>query len=460
MKRWIVLLVVGLAIVLLISPGIVGRLAERNLDVGLAQIDLDSPSIDIQTESFERGWFSSAGRHRIDLRDGFLAELVGGPGSEAGSGAAIVVETRLDHGLVPVTSMQRERGTLSPALASAVSTVALDPGNGELTALPGHIFSFIGLGGTASYRFLLEPGQHSAANVDVNWPHADLVVSQSPDGRHREVDGVIEPGLQVRLDDAVTTLGRANIAGFLDRREHPAGEFEIAAEVEPISVALTSSALRDARGDGQLPDALSVGPISLDARQSVDDGQVDGRIRLDFAADQLPQFADVSGVLRAEYSDLNADAVAALLAAWQSVDRSLSSGGERGYEGYDSFSSLQAPLRNLAAGGGRMEIAELAVTMPEGEWRLTLDTEVPRSRDPMPAWPSLLLKSETVAELHVSGSLFNHYAALNPQLKGAVAGGFLVPDGDGYTLLAELSDGRLLVNGAPLPLDALIGASR
>ena len=171
MKRWIVLLVVGLAIVLLISPGIVGRLAERNLDVGLAQIDLDSPSIDIQTESFERGWFSSAGRHRIDLRDGFLAELVGGPGSEAGSGAAgsgaaIVVETRLDHGLVPVTSMQRERGTLSPALASAVSTVALDPGNGELTALPGHIFPFIGLGGTASYSFLLEPGQHSAANVD------------------------------------------------------------------------------------------------------------------------------------------------------------------------------------------------------------------------------------------------------------------------------------------------------
>ena len=107
-----------------------------------------------------------------------------------------------------------------------------------------------------------------------------------------------------------------------------------------------------------------------------------------------------------------------------------------------------------------MEIAELAVTMPEGEWRLTLDTEVSRSRDPMPAWPSLLLKSETVAELHVSAGLFDHYAALNPQLKGAVAGGFLVADGDGYTLLAELSDGRLLVNGAPLPLDALIGASR
>ena len=86
------------------------------------------------------------------------------------------------------------------------------------------------------------------------------------------------------------------------------------ADIEPVSVALTGNALRDVRGDGQLHRMrCPIGPISLDARQSVDDGQVDGRIRLDFAADQLPEFADVSGVLRAEYSELNADAVAALL---------------------------------------------------------------------------------------------------------------------------------------------------
>ncbi len=455
MKRWIVLLVVGLAIVLLISPGIVGRLAERNLDVGLAQIDLDSPSIDIQTESFERGWFSSAGRHRIDLRDGMLAELLRGSAS-ATAEPALVVETRLDHGLVPVSSMQRDRGTLSPALASAVSTVALDPGDGELTPLPGHIFSFIGLGGSASYRFLLEPGQHSAPGLAVDWTHADLVVSLSPDGRRQEVDGVVESGMVMRLDDAVTTLGRANFAGYLDRREHPAGDFEFKAELEPLSVALADRALGSARSDTANANTLSIGPISIDARQAVDDGLMDGHVHLDVVADQLPEFRDVTGVLRAEYSELNADAFAALLSVWQSMNDD----DERGYRDYDSFSSLETPLRNLAAGGGRIEISELAVTLPEGDWRLTLDAEVPRSRDPMPAWPSLLLKSDTRAELQVSASLFEHYAALNPRLKAAVAGGFLVADGDGYTMLAELSDGRLLINGAPLPLDALIGASR
>ena len=36
MKRWIVILLVILALVILISPGIVGRLAEKNIEDSIA----------------------------------------------------------------------------------------------------------------------------------------------------------------------------------------------------------------------------------------------------------------------------------------------------------------------------------------------------------------------------------------------------------------------------------------
>ena len=69
MKRWIVVLLVALAVLVLISPGIIGRLAERSIEDGITVAELESPEITISTESFDRGWFSSVGRHRIELSD-------------------------------------------------------------------------------------------------------------------------------------------------------------------------------------------------------------------------------------------------------------------------------------------------------------------------------------------------------------------------------------------------------
>ena len=65
---------------------------------------------------YERGWFSSEGQHRIELRDGETLGMLrqfAGPMS-ADELPVLIINTRLDHGLIPVASMSRDAGSLVP----------------------------------------------------------------------------------------------------------------------------------------------------------------------------------------------------------------------------------------------------------------------------------------------------------------------------------------------------------
>ena len=84
----------------------------------------------------------------------------------------LVINTRLDHGPIPVSSMGREKGSLAPGLGSAVSTLQLETPDGELIDLPGTIFSKVALDGELQSSYVLEPGSRTA--------DGPLVGSQSP----------------------------------------------------------------------------------------------------------------------------------------------------------------------------------------------------------------------------------------------------------------------------------------
>ena len=112
MKKGFVAVLVLLAVVVLISPAIVGRMAEKSMFENLDWAARESGEVSVTSESFARGWFSSEGQHRIELRDGELlvaAEALIGP-TEADELPVLVIDTKLDHGLIPVSSMSRERG--------------------------------------------------------------------------------------------------------------------------------------------------------------------------------------------------------------------------------------------------------------------------------------------------------------------------------------------------------------
>jgi len=166
-KRWVVISLVLLAVLVLVSPGIIGRMTEKNLAENIAVARVVSPQITVTTEEYDRGWFTSEGRHRIEFSDRNrfpeLANFVDGAGYRGMP--ALVLDTRIDHGLVPIASLGRDEGSVTPGLASLVSTVQLDPGNGELIDLPGRIVSRIDLDGDTTAEVLIESGSW----IDGDW---------------------------------------------------------------------------------------------------------------------------------------------------------------------------------------------------------------------------------------------------------------------------------------------------
>jgi len=108
-KKGIVALLIILALIVLVSPGLVGRLAEKSVDEQLQWAATENKEVVITSEKFDRGWFSSEGRHRIELgKTGPGMNIREQLGLAAdGPSPAVIIDTRLDHGLIPVASITR-----------------------------------------------------------------------------------------------------------------------------------------------------------------------------------------------------------------------------------------------------------------------------------------------------------------------------------------------------------------
>ena len=104
MKKGVVVILVLLAVIVLASPAIVGRLAEEKMDENLTWAATESGEVTVTSEYFERGWFSSEGRHRVEIRDpGIRAALATLAGREPDDGdPSLIIDTRIDHGLIQI----------------------------------------------------------------------------------------------------------------------------------------------------------------------------------------------------------------------------------------------------------------------------------------------------------------------------------------------------------------------
>ena len=114
MKKGVIALLLTLALIILVSPGIIGKLAEQSVDENLDWAASESGELVVTSSGFDGGWFSSEGQHRIALGDGAIRAAMAGKGEDT---PVLVIDTHLDHGLVPLTSMARgwwTSGTWTP----------------------------------------------------------------------------------------------------------------------------------------------------------------------------------------------------------------------------------------------------------------------------------------------------------------------------------------------------------
>ena len=434
MKRWLVALLVLLAVIVLVSPAIIGRLAERNLEENLSWAEDEARDIVVTTESFDRGWFTSEGRYRVELRDRTLRDLVGDGVDHDAPPPALIIDTRLDHGILPITSLAREHGTLQPGLASTVSTFQIDAGDGHLVSLPGKLYSTVGFGGETSSRYLLEPGTFEEQDVRAEWQGADISFLTHAGDRSIEVDGEIESFDLVLGGDTIRSQGVRITAA----QEDVGYAFQVGSvELELDGVSLG--------GGGAEVSGFSAMTLAADSR--LVDSRVDAQTKLALSGLEVPAVGDVDFVMDMAVERLDAEALHALAGAIDEAEQMDPA------TDFDSlYPEIERELQGLLSAGAAVRVDRLDITLPQGRVETKIEIEVPELDAAGFNWGSMMLRLDARAEMRIDAALYDFIQLMNPQAGALADMNVFVPDGDAYVMQAEYAQGLLNVNGTPMAL--------
>ncbi len=433
MKKGFVALLVVLALVVLISPAIIGRLAEQSVDENINWAARESGDLVVSSDSFDRGWFSSEGQHRVEVKEGNLKAMVEALGGSADSGdlPVLVINTRLDHGLIPVASMSREKGSLAPGLGSAVSTLSVEFADGEAVELPGTIYSKVGLSGELQSNYVLEPGSHEDGDTTASWGATDIDVTTNPNSGNVVYSGnigtlsIVDERDSFTIDD-LTFSGQQSPTKF----GFATGEMKLV--LDSLSISKNG--------------ALSGGMkrMSIDGATTLDDDQVSGRTVLEIESQPLPMFGEISVIADISIEEADAAAIGGLQ---QTID---SLGIDP--DAQEMFALMEDDLKRLFASGFSVRFDKLDVGLPMGTVTTKLDIQIAEEDLSTFEWTSLLLGTEASADISVPEALVDMALQMNPQAAAVVGMGFLEKNGDVYEMAAEYKKGLLTINGAPVPI--------
>lgn len=437
MKKSFVILLVALAVIVLISPGIVGRLAEKSMDENLEWAATESQGVTVTSQGFDRGWFSSAGQHRVELRDGDLRDalLLLVVNTDFDGIPALIIDTRIDHGLVPVTSLARERGSLAPGLGSAVSTLRLEFANDETINIPGTIYSEVGLAGELRSNLLLEPGTFSDGDETAQWGNADVQIATSPSTNIIEFKGDVDELAFVSPYNEVT-IGPLRFEGGQQKTRFGPYIGDVAFAIDKIT--MPSDWGQD-----------SMGPVSFTSTVAIDDDELSGRTTV--LLDDLPfgDFGRARISIDISADDLDAEAIGNLARALDELSDSATDAEVR--------LAVEDDLKQLLAAGFELQVAELDVSLQPGTISARLNIEVDDTDPDTFAWSSALLALNATLDVQVPAELMDYAISLDPQVGAAVGMGFLRRNQDVYEMKAAFEDGLLTINGAPMPVPWLGG---
>lgn len=429
MKKTIVAGLVLLALIVIVSPGLVGKLAEQSMDRQMHWAADENRQIEVTSSGFDRSWFSSAGTHRVvfastpagaALRDqlGFDPD---------GPGPALIIETTLDHGIVPVTSMQRENGSLAPGLGRAVSTLSLEAPDGTVSELPGVVYTNVGLAGGVNSRYELEPGSAG----DVTWGAIDFSTEMNTRQTTLDFDGQLQ-SLEMRDGgESMLALGPTTMNGKLKKTPWDFRVGDIAVEIESMA----------ASAGGQ---TIEFAEFAIDSDSRLAGERVNSTFDIRMALEDVPQQGPVAITMRGSVENLHGPSLGLLnqrLEAAQDIEDPVLMLG-----------AIDRELKGLLAHGLGFEFEDFDVALADGTLSTALAMTLAETVPDEFTWASVLLALEASSDIRIPSALFEKLASQNPNAQSAVAMGFLQRDGDDYVMNAEYAKGLLTVNGAPMPI--------
>jgi len=428
MKKSVVALLIVLALVVLISPGIIGRLAEKSVDDNLNWAAAERNDIVVTSAGFDRGWFTSAGQHRIELREGELRDMLFAAFDMAVTDSlpVLIIDTRLDHGLIPVSSMARDHGTLMPGLGSAISTLGIEFADGSVVDLPGTIFSNVGLTGALRSNFVLEPGGVDVADDRLDWGKADFVITTSPANGDIGVSGQLG-SFAVAADGETVIVD--TLAVSVDHAATPFGFTVGPAKITLKSVAVISVA-----------DTTTIGPIFVDSDSAIDDGRLNANVTFRMENAPVPNFGAANMEIVARFENVDAAALGQLRRSVEAMSTDDA-----------AMIDIEDDLHRLMASGLEWHFDQLDVELPLGQITSRISAVVSESDAGDFTWTSALLSLDASADISLPVAFVDMLTEAYPEMHAIIAMGFLRRKGEYYAIEAAFEKGLLTVNGAPMP---------
>lgn len=431
MKKSVIVLILAVVLIIIVSPGIVGKLAENSVGENLNWAADESGELVVTSEGFDRGWFSSDGQHRIELGDGQLRSFMDTSGLSSDALPALLINTHIDHGIIPVSSMSRDEGSLAPGLGSAVSTLAIDLGDGETVDLPGTIYSKVGLGGDLDSRYVLEAGSHTTEDTDITWQPATINIVSSADSGDIEFEGNVGAmtfgdGVQLVAIDGLT------FSGEQERTRYGFSVGDVDLKMSEMKVNGGGNVIATMQG------------LALKASSSLDDGGLDADVEFNLKSQTVPGFGDISiaSVMNFDFPDAEAlGKFSQRMDALADATDPMQLFGEAGEE-----------MKDLVASGLSIDIEQLDITLPMGLVESAVSLEIPNMDRADFEWTSLLLSAVADIDIKAPEELIQMATSMNPELGAVVAMGYLKKEGDFYVMDAEFKKGLLKVNGVPIPI--------
>ena len=432
MKKSVIALILFAVIVIIVSPAIVGKFAEESVGENLNWAASESGELVVTSEGFDRGWFSSEGQHRVEIGDGQLRAAmttVGGAGNDNPL-PVLLINTHIDHGLIPVSSMGREEGSLAPGLGSAVSTLAVEFGD-ETIDLPGTIYSKVGMGGDLDSKYIVEAGARTVDDGEVTWQPTTISIASSAKSGDIEFDGDIG-AMTFGNQQQVVAIDGLSFTG--EQEGTPYGFHVGEVDMTMGAMTITSSGMEVGGMKG----------MSVKASSSVDDGLAEAAMHMEMSGQTIPGFGDISIIADIAFDGVDAEALGVLTAQLENMGASP--------DPTMLMMEAQDELKNVVAGGFSVDVDQFDVALPMGTVEVKMTLAVPKSDQSAFEWSSLLLAADMALDIKVPEALVQLATSMNPQAGAIIGMGYLKKDGDVYIMDADFKKGLLTVNGAPIPI--------
>lgn len=433
MKKGVLVLILAAVLIVIVSPGIVGKLAEQSVDENLNWAARESGELVVTSESFDRGWFSSEGQHRIELGEGQIrAALTTAAGDNVHDELPLlVINTHIDHGLIPVSSMGREQGSLAPGLGSAVSTLTVEYADGETFAVPGTIYSNVSLGGDLDSRYVLEAGSQIVDDGEVTWQPTEISIVSHPKTGSFEFDGDVG-AMTFGNDQQIVSIDGLTFVGQQVKTEYGFNVGDIDMSIGTMTINAGDVVTGGMQG------------VTVTASSSVDDGLTAAEVRLEMNGQTIPGFGDISIVADMAFHGVDASALGAITERLEGMGAAPDPG--------QIMMAGQDDLKDLLAAGLEIRVTQLDIALPMGTVETTMSFVLPESDRATFEWTSPLLGLVASVDIRVPEALIQFATSMDAQVGAMIGLGYLKKNGDFYEMDADLKKGLLTINGAPMPI--------